>query len=607
MPDKEHKKNHAEEPSSEEQKTEVELHEEHIEKSEGDETSKGETTHHEKSEPKANIFKRWWHWACTHKKISIPVAVVAFLLLLLVIPFTRYAIAGLFIKQSFPVIVMDIETGKPVSSATVKLGGNEATTDGEGRASITSKPGDQTLEVSKKYYESSSQEVLVPISKPSSDFEVKLKATGRQVPVTVLNTISKKPVANATITAEGTEAKTDDEGKAVLVVPAELKEVSVTVGGEGFNSMATTLTVTSDEIDANKFSLTPSGKIYFLSNASGKIDMVKSNLDGTDRQTVLAGTGKEDKFNTVLLASPDWKYIALLSKRDGGDYPKLFLIETGSDKVTVMDEGEAGFSVYGWIGDRFVYSVSRAKVNVWEAKQQALKSYHAPAKKITTLDETTAEGDQNNYAFDSYDNQVYILGEEIAYTKNWSGSCSNVYYCGSPKTNGKQATFNSVRADGTQKKTVKTYNDLYIDSRTAEFGEIYILYDDGSTGKVDEYHEGKMEGITQTGQEFYSEQYPYYSVSPTNNKTLWRDYRDGKNVFFVGDAKGENGNEIGRSEDYNIYGWFTDEYVLLTKKGSEMHIMPASGLEGGVDKALKITDYYKPDYQNRGFGYGYGG
>src|SRR6185295_2559549 len=110
---------------------------------------------------------------------------------------------------------------------------------------------------------------------------------------------------------EDTEATTADDGKAVLVVPADKQEDAVTLSGDGFNTISATLKVTTEEVEANSFKVAPSGKIYFLSNASGKIDLVKSNLDGTDRQTVLAGTGKEDKLNTVLLASRDWKYVAL--------------------------------------------------------------------------------------------------------------------------------------------------------------------------------------------------------------------------------------------------------------------------------------------------------
>jgi Tol biopolymer transport system component len=560
------------------------------------ETNKGSAKKHE-------WFNKWWNWAKTHKLISIPVAIILTMgLITALIPQVRYSVLGLFFEQSFPVVVVDAETGKPVSSATVSLGGKTATTDSEGRASVKTSVGYADLVVSKKYYHSFSKEVVVPLAKPDP-LKVSLKADGRAVPVTVLNKISKEPAENVTITYEGTEAKTDSDGKATVVVPADKKDVKIMLGGDGFVTSEATLTVTSDEVEANIFQVSPSGKIYFLSNASGKIDLVKSNLDGSDRQTVLAGTGKEDRFGTVLLASRDWKYIALLSKRDGGEYAKLFLIDTtNNDSLTTMDEGQAYFTPYGWSNDRFIYKVNRQNIAEWQPKRQALKSYNAPGKKITTLDETDGSGNAAKYAYEAFDN-VYILDKEIVYSGNWN---SGGYYY-NPGDQGK-ATFNSVQADGSQKKVVKTFNDdPYIETRTGDFGEIKILYVEGGAAKVDVYHNGKVSVGASKSEEFYDESYPTFIVSPTGKKTLWSDYRDGKYVFFVGDSNGENGKQIGSSPDFTVYGWYSDDYILLTKKGSELHIMPADGLEGGVEASLKATDYYKPNYYREGFGYGYGG
>ncbi len=555
------------------------------------------------SSGKKHPLKKYWEWTVTHKKISIPVAIVMILALLAAIPFTRYALAGLVIKQTLPVVVVDAETGKPVSSATVHLDGQTAETDNEGRASIKAKVGSQELQVTKNYYESFSGEVLVPISKPA-DYTVKLKAIGRAVPITIVNKVSKKPVTNATIAAEGTEAQTDNDGKAVLVVPADKQEVAVTISGDGFNAVPGTVTVSTDELVANTFELTPSGKIYFLSNASGKLDVIKSNPNGSERQTVLAGTGKEDRHETVLFASRDWKNIALLSKRDGGEYAKLFLIEADGDKLTTMDEGEATFDIRGWSGDRLIYTVTREKVKTWEPKRQAIKSYHVPSKKITLLAETNAVGYDNSHAYEDF-NSVNVLDQKVIYAITWYDSRYSSYY--PSQIDGKKASVNSVLADGSEKKTVKSYDFPYLNSRTADFGEIYILIQDSEKGRVEEYHNGKVESTSITRDDFYNESYPTYTVSPSGNKTLWSDYRDGKYVISVGDGNGENGKEIGRTDEYSVYGWFTDDYILLTKKGSEMYIMPADGLDGGLEKSSKITDYYKPNYNNQGFGYGYGG
>jgi len=558
-------------------------------------------------------LKRLWYWTLAHKKFSIPIAVAVLLAALAAVPLTRYLLAGTVLQQSFPVVVLDAESGKPVSEATIRLAGKQATTDNEGRAEIRTNVGRAKLEISKNHYQSAPYDVLVPIKKPAAPFEAKIKATGRQVPVTVLNTISKQPVTNATVAGADTEVKTGKDGKAVLVVPADQQELEVTITGEGFNKTSATLIVTTEEVEANTFTLTPSGKIYFLSNASGKIDVVKSNLDGADRQVVLAGTGQEERYNTVLLASRNWKYIALISKRDGGKHAKLFVIDTtAGDKLITADEGDAEFGIVGWSGDRLVYTVTRDK-QVWETKRQAIKSYHAPSNKLTTLDETTATGTQNNSHYDYY-GSVYVIDETILYVKNWGTR----FYSEAHTLQNKQITFNSVRADGSQKSVVKGYVDpapissgypfdRAIQTALGEFGEIYILHPGSGQAAIDTYKDGKVTASGLSVDEFYNAGYPRYAVSPSGQKTAWNVYRDGKNLLFVGNSRGEDEKELGRSDEHVVYGWFTDDYVLLTKKNSEMHIVPAANHNNDLGQSFKITDYYKPGYYNNGFGYGYGG
>src|SRR6185437_11523818 len=100
---------------------------------------------------------------------------------------------------------------------------------------------------------------------------------------------------------------TDADGQATIVVPASVTQ-PVSLKADGYLDTTATLQVTNPAADANTFSLVPSGRLYFLSNLSGKLDVVSTNLDGSDRKTVLAGTGSEDKNNTVLLAARDWQY-----------------------------------------------------------------------------------------------------------------------------------------------------------------------------------------------------------------------------------------------------------------------------------------------------------
>lgn len=565
--------------------------EHHEEDREPEETAKPTQPSGDKQKPWTKLY----NWALTHKKISIPAAIVILLATILAIPFTRYEIVGLIVKQNFSVTIVDSQTNKPVSSASITLNNITVETDGEGRATIRTKVGSADLSITKNYYEARTQKVLVPLHRQKRSLEIQLNAQGRPVPVTILNAINKQPVANAIIVAQNSEAKTDAEGKALLVVPSDMNEAEVQINSDGFNSKTLPLTITTDEVDANTFSLTPSGKVYFLSNASGKLDVVKTNLDGSDRQTVLAGTGKEDQSNTILSASSDWKYLALLSRREGGEHAKLFLIETSSGSVVTMDEGAAYFETYGWSGDRFIYTVDRNRKD-WESGKQALKSYSASDKKITTLSETDGVGEAGNYAYESFNNNIYLVGEEIVFIKIWQGYCDwNAYHVhcyASAWIPRKDSTLNTIRPDGSQKKVINNYAHPFIESKNADFGKIHIRALQGQKYEIDEYFDGKLQTINKDDKgEFYENSYPSYSVSPTG-QTLWSKNVDGKNTLFVGDSHGENGKEIGRSDSFNTSGWFNDSYVLLAK-GSELYIMPAEGLAGGVETALKISDFYR--------------
>ncbi len=547
-----------------------------------------------------------YQWCMAHKKISIPAAVAVFLILFFAVPFTRYTALGLFLKQDFSVVVIDSQTGKPVSSARVSLNGKTANTDGEGKAVLKVPVGKSKLTATKAYYKSAEQQVTVPIKKPASALRVKLEATGRPIPVTVVNSISRQPVAGAVLSASKSQAKTDDKGQAVLVVAAGVNEVKATLSGDGYNKVDITIKSTTEVDAANSFGLTPSGKVYFLSNLSGNVDVVKSDLDGKNRQVVLADTGKESKSETVLLATRDWKFLALQSKRDGGDNAKLFLINAADDSVTTMDEGEATFTLAGWEGHSFVYQVDRYKLDQWTPKKQALKSYNADTKKLTTIDQTAAEGtNQYDYKRESL-GRVYVLEGMLVYTKSWY----NGWYAGDSIPN---ATINTAKTDGTAKQVLKTFDSSgYVELVPYEPASLYIK----SANQYFEYEAGAVKSLPDmTDNTFYNTEYATYLLSPSGKKLFWTQLRDGRNAMLIGDADKalSSASATNFEDDYTPFGWFTDDYVLMSKKGSELYIeavpmvqnLPDVGIQ--ILQPVKVTDYYRPSYNYPGYGGGYGG
>jgi len=571
-----------------------------------------EAAHHAKKSDKIQMLRdrsrQYMHLYWAKKQLSIPLSAIALLLVLTAVPYSRFMLVGFVVKQDAIVTVVDSRTGTPVSKAQVILNGRLATTDATGQVRIDTNVGYRTLSVTKQYYQTYSQTQLVDLAAANNHVTVKLVAVGRLVPVTVTNKLTGKAVAGATVKALNSEAVTDTDGTATVVLPVSLTMQKVTVSGKGFNDLSGTLQVTDQKVAANTFAVVPAGKLYFLSNQSGKIDVVKTDLDGSNRQTVLAGTGFENSYNTALLASRDWKYLALYAQRAAKGNPEIDLIDTSNDQMTNIDEGDAYFTLVGWEGDKFIYRVDRNNVSLWQNGHEVLKSFDAPAKKLTTLAQTTASGDQYNYTYQNL-GVVYISDGKVVYPLNWSVG----YYYQTYLLNDKQATLNSVNTDGSGKTVIKSFamtpgtqtSSVSIDMRPYdEPNVIAVQFSDGQKDNFYEYKGGKITAADDiTSQSFYSNSYPTFLQSPSGNSVFWSVYADGKNNLKVGDNDGQNAKVIANESDYSPYGWYTDDYLLVQKSGSELYIMPPDG----KGQPFKVTNYYKPDTSYRGYGGGYGG
>lgn len=547
-------------------------------------------------------FKKLWAKYLEKKKITVPLTVVAVFVLLMTIPFTRYAILGLFVKKNVQVTVVDSKSNQPVSQADVTIAGKTSKTDNHGNATVAGvKVGPQQVKVTKKYYNDLVAKVTVKV-KGETKTSVSIEANGRQVPITVTNSVSRDPVDGAQVKSGDSEAQTDEKGQATIVLSPSAETAKATITRDGFNTTEVTVTITDQQNDKNSFAITPAGHVYFLSKKSGKIDVVKTNLDGSSRQTVLAGTGNEDEFNTSLLASRDWKYLALHAKRDSNK-AKLYLIDTSNDQLSTIDEGNAEFTPVGWYDHRFMFTVSRNDVQYWQPKKFSIKSFSAEAKQLSTLDDTRGEGNSDiDYAAEQF-GQVYILENELVYSKTWTSD----YYSGG-RIVGKKNSIDTVRPDGSDKKVVREFDakpsgGATIDSKLYEPQAVYFLVTNATQNSFYEYEAGTLKEDPKMTIDSFNKFYPTYLISPSGTKTFWYEPRDGKNTLFVGDKNAENQKEIASLSEYQPYGWFGDEYILVSKAGSELYISTPSK----VSDPLKVSDYHKPNNSFTGYGYGYGG
>lgn len=543
-------------------------------------------------------FRKFLNACRLHKKKTIAVLAVTLLCLLAVVPISRYAIAGLVVSHDVTLEVFDSQTNEPVSGAEVLLRGKSAKTDGAGLAHLDNvKPGNTKATVSKKYYTTQAAPVTVGIRWSPNPHRVGLAATGRQVPVRITDKISGRGVVAAVITAGGTEAQTDADGEASIVVDVGVTTLEAQLDASGYNPARVSIAVGGDDITANTFAITPAGNVYFLSKKSGTIDIAKTNLDGTNRQTVLAGTGNEEVRNTVLLASRDWKFLALLARRDG-THASLYLLDTTTDKLTQIDTNNAVFSLAGWSGHNFVYSTRSNSVLDWQSGQNQIKTFNADTGQLTKVDESTAAGtNYTDYTAESF-SPLYLLDDSIVYAKNWLGD--------STQTAGKRPALYVARANGNDKHLVKDFDQSYLSLTQAEPHELYVQQNQGMTNTYYLYKTGNLSPDPTLNQQQFNQFYPTYLLSPSSNKTFWYEPRDGKNSLFTGDQNAQNSQDVLSAGEYVPYGWYSDAYLLVSKNASELYIAPTGQRLTETDMQ-KVTDYHKPSANFAGYGGGYGG
>jgi hypothetical protein len=559
--------------------------------------------------PRRNPFGRFFGGYWRHKLWALPLTLLVIIGAAAAVPQSRYPVLALFMTRQFVITVTDSTTGTPVTGAEVTMDGMTTQTGSTGKAYVTAKVGKREVTVSKKYYQDATEAVFVGVATGAgrNAATVTLAATGRQVPVSVTDKITGKALSNVAIRVLDTEARTDTNGQATIVLPTTADTQAATLSADGYATLTTTITVTSDAVDANKFALVPSGRIFFLSNQSGNIDVVSTNLDGTGRKTILAGTGSEDQNGTVLLASRDWQYLALLSKRDGGSAAKLYLINTGNGNLTTIDDSNAVFTLVGWSDHTFVYQASDSDKELWQSGKTTVKSYNAEKGTLTTIAQTTAQGDSSSYTEQNL-GFVDLINDRVVYGFAWNTPQTG------PQLGANKNSIYSANVDGTNKKDLRditppagtTYSgmyavlvsptELYIQSSMESQPDVYYSY------KYQNNSVTQSDTITDSTFTQAQQSNVTYLESPSGNATFWSQTRDGKNTLFVGDYAGLNGNQIASASIYAPYGWYTDKYLLVQKGGSELYVMPVAG-----GTPLKISDYYKPQYTFYGYGGGYGG
>ncbi len=563
-----------------------------------------------KAQPKVNkttAEQRIKSWTIHHKLAAIATVSFGLVAVLVVLPQLRYDIASIFIKKDVSFLLTETNTGTTIEDADVIFDGKQYRSDATGMVVIKHvSVGKKSLIISKPFYEPLQTIVVVGPIGQTKQQTFKMLANGELVRLTVKNRISGRPIQGALVRVGNSgQVHTNGQGVANLVLPLGSKSAAAKVSGDTILDTSITLFNANDST-TNVALAIPKGRIFALRKNNRVIDVVSTNLDGSDAKIVVAGTGKEYSGDTQLIMSAGGEFVALKSRRDDELNAKLYVYDSKKDIFSAVDQEPASVIPVGWSGTKFIYMVHRKDVQLWKNAKQSLKSYDAVSKTTNTIDETRGEGTSNiDFANESIES-VYILAGKVVYTKKWQAS----YYYGA-RLSDKRMVVVSANPDGSRLSVVRDWQagyNAYIKSAQSSPLKlnIYVELDGVKINYYTYQNEQVAEQSTADSVIFTDKnQYPTFYTNPNGLSTIWATKQNGKNtVVYLGNKNGDGAREVASTAEYDVVGWYNDEYVLLSSNlKSQLFVMSKQGLGSGIVPII-VGEYLKPLQDYRAFGYG---
>ena len=424
-----------------------------------------------------------------------------------VLPESRYYIlnkAG--VRSTASVVITDASTLRPLKNVTVTLAGQSVKTDIEGKAQLSQLTlGPSELVVTKRAFAEERKSVTIGWgSNPLLD--ITLSPKGNQYTFVVTDVFSGKAVANAEATVEDQSAVASEDGVIKLTLDkTEADSVDVTLKAGGYRNETRKLDLNSKA--DTPVTLTPSGKIAFVSKRSGTYDIYTIEADAKNEKLVLAGTGKETEDLLFTQHPINNDRAILVSSRDGkkssdGLVSNSLLSINLSDGTTKSITESNQIRLVGWIGTRMIYSQLTPLASAEDPQRYKLMSYDY------------VSGDNRQLATANYFNDIITVG-------------SRVYFApASAYQNGVNLGVFVVNADGSGKQAIFSQESWNIyRSAYDHFG--LAVQQDWYDYLIGADKPEKLSG--QPGSTISR----VYSDSPDGKQSIWIDSRDGKGTLVV--------------------------------------------------------------------------
>lgn len=457
------------------------------------------------------MFATWWE--NKPARYGTLAAVVVLVGLAGAIPTSRYAVlntAGVRVASSLT--VLDNTTSLPLKNVSVTVGSATAKTNDDGVVRFNGlKLGSQQLTVKQLGFAPLNKKIVLGLgSNPLGQFN--LTAVGTQFKFMVTDYVSGQPLASAEASSGDANAQADDKGQIILTVgklTGATLPVDLTASGYRTEHVDVSTTATTP----TNVVMVTSRKEVFISKQSGHYDVYKVDVDGQNKQLLLAGTGLE-RPQITLVSHPTDNLVALVSSRannhdqDGYLLDTLTVINVDNGSTLQLDQSEQ-IRIVSWIGDKLIYVKVKAGTSAGNSERYQLMSYDYGS--TTRLQLATA----NNFA-------DIISAKGVLYY-----ATANYYTPG-------QSQFVRVNPDNTGKQVL--LNSQVWSILRGSYSSFNLAGDyTGNTQNWYSYQLGDSGTQKLSAQPTDTNTDRYYLDAIDNKRALWTDQRDGKGALLLYD------------------------------------------------------------------------
>jgi hypothetical protein len=501
----------------------------------------------------------WWRnkWAR-----YIAVAIVALLTAVAaILPSTRYAALNLVgVKATVSLSVLDSATKLPLKNVEVTLNGSQVLTDKKGIAEIQKVSlGKQELTIHKVAFGTAHQTVIIGVGNNTLQ-ATNLTAVGNRYHFVITDYVTGKPIAVSEASSGQASAVSDNAGQIILTLVPTADSINVTLNAPGYRAETVSIAAGSDV--TTLVQLVSSRPDVFVSKASGNYDVYKADIDGKNRQVILAASGLETTNMSVIVHATD-QVAAVVSTRDnlrnadGYLLDALNIVNMSTSKTLTLDHAER-IQLVDWLGDNIVYVRIKAGTSAGSPDRYQLESYN-------------------------YKNSKHY---ELAHANNFNDVISaqgSVYYAASNNYDGGGSYLGKIDADATNKQIVLNadiYNIFWPDYNNFNLSVGQDWYS---------YHIGSVQATKLSTVPPGVNASKVYIDSPNHHQSAWVDVRDGQGVLSIHDTTINKDTVIAQAVGLGYPVRWLDNTTLIYRVASPKETADYSvSANGGTPK--KITD-----------------